>query len=257
MDRLMTALVFITLLLGLAAPSSAYEVSLDYKHGTFQAVTIMGGLAYLSDLIEISVTGDRHKDDVVDPSNFFLNSATGSINISDSLGTFLGTNLDFNRQGYPFDVGQVSIGGTEESPTLPEGVNPYLTSAQDAPWKITYGLQSGNWIEMVSFYGRSAGIAFDAANFNTLFYGTDILVTFINQISLKGQLQDNLYESVIFDFIPFPGLRQLSPFEFSIGTRLVTYDGRPSHAPLPSTLLLLGTGILGLGTFGWRRRGKE
>ncbi|MHB9072258.1 MAG: hypothetical protein ACYC6G_01905 [Desulfobaccales bacterium] len=51
--------------------------------------------------------------------------------------------------------------------------------------------------------------------------------------------------------------RLFGPVDLPLDQGQNFYGGSPGHAPIPGTLLLVGSGVAGMAWFGWRRRTKH
>jgi hypothetical protein len=240
MKKLFLCLTFLAFLAGTVDQATPSTITINYDQGTPQAVSNIGGAAFLSDLNGMSVSAFGYQY-VMPVGPTVSRTGTGTVQfvnnslISDTyipLGAMTGIEIGAKATGFN---------------------NATNTISSDATWSIQYLGSTGNWLDSVTFSSGSAAIAFNTAQFtiisgsSSIYNNPDIIITFQNQISLGGQLQDNLYSTLNFQFLG-PGLRQ-NTFSFDVGTDVV------SCVPIPSTVLLLGFGLLCL--LGWRRFGKS
>jgi hypothetical protein len=274
MKKVLCCLAFLGLLAGVAPPANSETLTLNY-----QPVTSVGGPASLCDLDGLTVEVLRNWLDPCSPAPDYAQPYP----------------TDYHKEPYPtvywatevttlqFSGGDIYYGfglplWTYLCVYLPldyNGNHPNygnvwdlwpdfsIIQVNDALWWLdAMGLDSS--VGRVSFDGGPAGVAFDAQQFYGKFLnpesGHNHWVSFANQLSMDGEIQDHLYSTLILTFGYFygydedfgypiydPGLRTMAGFyEFQVGVYNVSYDFSVPAVPLPSALLLFGSGLLGL-----------
>lgn len=243
---ILSLLVMAGLMVVLQAPNaSATTVTVGANPGTTQTVSSIFSLATGDDHVNMAITG------------YFVDTLTNNTKVE---------TIYWKNTGNPNDFfGSASDGGWGVSLSGDSWNSPWILSNQKVvsgvSWYLDYVVfdaLAGNAVFDRTFNnaegtpGSALGNDFTFISENSAIWSGDILVTYFDQVALtSAQPLGDVYARMKVDFVSPSG----GDDPFFGGA--MQYEADTDIVPVPASVVLMGTGLLGLVGLGYRRKRKS